>query len=180
MVVRRLIQKQTCLFLMQSLTIFYPLKNFKTSFLERSLVFHLWYVIPFRISLCLLPIFLFDLLFSIFSPFCNQSYHWFSVPGDCNILVCCFILYINIYIYCIYIIIYIILLYITLYYNIHIYYNIYIYINYKFQVVFTWHFMTRNVFFLSKSPQGNDTCQEFHVVVYHLNYYNRLTMHEYK
>ena len=50
-----LIQKQTCLFSMQPLlTMFYSLKDSKNLFFEKTLVFHMPFFNPFRISLGLL------------------------------------------------------------------------------------------------------------------------------
>ena len=49
----------------------------------------------------------------------------------------------------------------------------------SFWVVFTWHFVTRNeISFLSKWPQLNDTRNEFHFGLYHVNCYKKLTRHQ--
>ena len=100
-VLPRLVQKQTRLFLTQSLTIFYPLKDWKSLCFKKSQFFTNSFVAILqsllRIFLVLLYLscfFLFNILFSIF--FCTPRHPRFSLPSGCDILVYYAILYINI------------------------------------------------------------------------------------
>ena len=46
----------------------------------------------------------------------------------------------------------------------------------SFRVVFTWHFVTQNkISFLSIWPQWNNTRNKFHIVLYHVISYNKLS-----
>ena len=114
-----LIQKQTCLFSMQPLlTMFYSLKDSKNLFFEKTLVFHMPFFNPFRISLGLLYLSIFhsNVLFLI---------SFFVLPDtlDFQCPLLCFFSLLWLYIY----------LYIYLY--LHIYIYIYIYI-YKYLICF--------------------------------------------
>ena len=72
-----MIQKQTCLFLTKTMTIFYPLKNLEYLFFfrKKELVFHMQFFNPFRISLVLLNISAFFFILIYFFHF------FYFIPG---------------------------------------------------------------------------------------------------